>query len=95
MVSPLAGLVAVPLIWLHARGRRPTVCAALAVTADGRFALPDEGRFDLALAPASRSGPGWLILVFADRPGHRMLLLRDQLDAPAWRALRLAVRERP
>jgi hypothetical protein len=94
MVSPLAGIAAAPLIGLHALRRRPAVCTSLAVTADGRFALPEEGRFDLALAPASRSGPGWLILVFADRPGRRMLLLRDQLDAVAWRSLRLQVTER-
>ena len=74
--------------------RGPAPPSVILVTADGRFALPDENRSHLLLTPASRSGPGWLQLSFSDRPGPRLLLLRDQVDPEAWRVLRIAILER-
>ena len=94
MVSPEAGPAALLIgVWrLHRRGRqRPKL---LVVSLGARFALPAEQRFDLALTSASRAGPGWLELVFSDRPEAGLLLIRDQLDASAWRRLRLAIRDR-
>jgi hypothetical protein len=93
MVSPVAGLAGLPLLALHSRRNRPGGCPPLALTATGRFALPAEGRFDLALSTASRTGPGWLSLVFTDKPNSRLLLLEDQVDASTWRELRLAIKE--
>jgi hypothetical protein len=84
-----------PLLALHFFRRRPASGTGLAMAVDGRFALPAEGRHDLVLAAGSRAGPGWLLLVFTDRPDRSLLLLKDQLDAPVWRRLRLAVSERP
>jgi len=93
MVSPLAGLAGLPLLALHGWRRRPNGCPPLALSATGRFALPTEGRFDLALSTASRTGPGWLTLVLTDKPDSCLLLLEDQVDASTWRRLRLAIRE--
>jgi hypothetical protein len=95
MVSGPVGIVALPLIALHGRLRRPAEPSVIQVTPGGRFGLPEEFRFDLAIAPGTREGPGWLLLEFSDRPGRRLLLLRDQLDADAWRELRLRILERP
>jgi hypothetical protein len=95
MVSPVAGIIAAPLIALHGRLRRPREPSVIQITSEGRFGLPEEFRFDLDIAPGSREGPGWLLLEFPDRPGRRLLLLRDQLDADAWRELRLRIFERP
>ena len=94
MVSPLAGSAVLAHCGALAVRSRPGGRRSIVVTAEGRISLPDEGRFDLPLAADSRAGPGWLTLVLQDRPDRRMLVLRDQLSAPAWRALRLAVRER-
>lgn len=94
MVSPLA---AVPVLllgfgWFRRAGRHRS--RLLVVSAGARFALPVEGRFDLALSPASRSGPGWQLLVLGENPATEMLLVRDQLDATARRRLEIAIRER-
>ena len=94
MVSPLAGSAVLARWGALAVWSRPGGSRSIVVTTEGRISLPDEGRFDLPLAADSRAGPGWLALVLPDRPGRRMLVLRDQLSAPAWRALQLAVRER-
>lgn len=95
MVSAPAGMAAVPLFVLHGlRRRQAQMPTMIQVTADGHFALPDENRSGLTLTAASRSGPGWLQLSFADRPGQRLLLLSDQVDAGSWRVLRIAIRER-
>ena len=94
MVSPPLGILVLLIeLWRGLR-RAPDRRSLLIVSAGARFAMPGEGRFDLALAPGSREGPGWIELEFTDRPGVRTTLLRDQLDAADWRRLGLAIRER-
>ena len=93
MVSAWAGWVAVPLLGFRVLCCRQSTRTVMLVTREGRFLLPDENQSHLALTAASRSGPGWLQLSFADRPGPGLLLLRDQVDAGAWRVLRLAILE--
>lgn len=94
LASASAGIVALPLLALHGLARRPAPPpVVIEITPDGRFGLPDENRSNLTLTRESRSGPGWLRLSFADRPGQRLLLLRDQVDAGGWRLLRIAIQE--
>jgi hypothetical protein len=93
MVSAPVGIVVALLLLLFSLRRRAAAATVIVVTADGRFGLPNENRSDLTLTPASRSGPGWLQLSFSDRPGQRLLLLRDQVDARDWRVFRIAILE--
>lgn len=89
------GFAALPLLALHGVIRRPPPAPpVIEITPGGRFALPDENRSDLTLGRESRSGPGWLRLSFVGRPGQPLLLLRDQVDAAAWRLFRIAIHER-
>lgn len=81
-------------VGLHYRLRFPVRGALLLVGPDGRFALPAEGRFDLALDGASAVSDCWAELVFRDRPRSRLLLLRDQVTDSDWRLLCLALTER-
>jgi len=94
MVTLPAGIAVALLLCILACRRREASATVIRVTPDGRFHLPDENRSNLALAAGSRTGPGWLQLSFADRPGQPLLLLRDQVDAAAWRVLRIAILER-
>jgi hypothetical protein len=87
----LAG-AALPVLVLHARWRRPAGTRLIVITGQ-RFGLPAEGRFDLALMPASDIGAWSAELVFDDRPGVPRRIYRDQLDSAAWRRLRLAITE--
>lgn len=82
-----------PLLAFFALRHRQASSTVISVTPDGRFTLPNENRSDLTLTRESRSGLGWLQLSFSDRPGERLLLLRDQVDAPGWRVFRIAIRE--
>ena len=94
MVSAPAGIAVVLILLFFFVGRRRQAApAVIAVTPDGRFALPDENRSNLTLTPRSRAGPGWLRLSFSDRPGQWLLLLGDQVDARDWRVLRIAILE--
>jgi hypothetical protein len=81
------------LAGLHAGLRHPIRRALLVVSPGGRFALPAEQRFNLALAPATRVGGFWVELVFDDSRGSRLLLIRDQLTDSSWRRLRMALCE--
>ncbi len=92
MTNPVAAVLGAPLVAWHAAARRPAR-PPLLVVSGRRFALPAEGRFDLALTPRSRAGSLWLSLSFDDCPGRPLLVLRDQLDAAGWRRLNLAVAE--
>jgi hypothetical protein len=92
MVSPQLGLLALPVLGLHAVRRRPAT-TGLIVISNGRFGLPGEGRFDLEPGAAARAGACCVRLVFTDRPQSVLLIGRDQLDAPAWRQLCLAIRQ--
>lgn len=85
-----AGLVAVA--W-HYRHRFPRGRRLLLVDGDRRFALPADSRFNLRLLSDSAAGRLWITLVFSDRPGQGLLVLRDQLPAREWRLLRLMVLE--
>jgi len=87
------GVAAWPLLGWHARRRNPARRTLLIVSADSRFGLPVENRFDLALAPDTRFGPGWIMLHFADQPRRGVLLLPDQLPGGQWRRLRLLLGE--
>jgi len=91
--SLIPGLSRSCLIALHARSRYPTRQKLIVVSPAGRFALPAEGRFDLRLTPATRIGGFWVELVFDDRPGSPVLLIRDQFTDLSWRRLRVALRE--
>jgi len=82
----LAGLL------LHWR-RRPASIGLMLVCHGGQFALPEQGRFRLMLAEPAGIGPFWVRLVFTDRPGSQILLLRDQLPELQWRRLGLMLRE--
>jgi hypothetical protein len=93
MVSVPAGIAVVLLLFLFSRRRRQATPTVIAITPDACFGLPNENRSDLTLTTASRSGPGWLQLSFSDRPGQRLLLLRDQVDDRDWRVLRIAILE--
>jgi hypothetical protein len=93
MANAPAGIVVSALLACLALRRPPARPCVIAVTPDGRFALPDENRSNLMLTRESRSGLGWLQLSFSDRPGERLLLLHDQLDADAWRVFRIAILE--
>jgi hypothetical protein len=93
MVSAPAGVAVAPLIAFHSLRRREPTPAGIWVTADGRCFLPGENRSNCALSPDSRAGPGWLQLSFGGLPEQSLLLLRDQVDAGAWRVLRIAILE--
>lgn len=93
MVSPPAGIAVALLLLCFASRRRQVAPAVIAITPDGCFAVPDENRSNLTLTTESRAGPGWLQLSFSDRPGKRLLLLRDQVDARDWRVLQIAILE--
>jgi hypothetical protein len=93
MVSLWLAFAVWPLLGWHARRRYPVRGMLLIVSADFRFGLPVENRFDLALAPETRSGPGWILLHFSDQPCRGILLLADQLPRSQWRRLRLMLRE--
>jgi hypothetical protein len=83
--------VALPLLLVHGWLRRPACHDVLIVTDGEHFSLPLDNRFGLRLTAASGSGPGWISLVFRDRPLSQLLVLRDQVDAAGWRRLRLAL----
>jgi hypothetical protein len=87
----LAGLAA---LLAHARLRRLSPApAVLRRGADGRWALPARGLHDLALGSGTAVGPFWAQLRL-EGPEARLavLLLRDQLDREAWRALQAQLR---
>jgi hypothetical protein len=88
----LPALAGLPALILHFRLRQPGSVRVLIVSDGSSFCLPLEQRFGLSLSAASRQGSGWFSLVFSDRPGTPLLVLRDQLDASGWRHLRLALR---
>lgn len=87
------GLLALPVLIGHLILRWPPAGPTLMVCDRVSFCLPLEGRFGLRLMAESRSGPGWIRLVFSDRPGVGVQILRDQLDSAGWRCLQLALRE--
>jgi hypothetical protein len=87
----LPALAGLPALILHFRLRSPDSVRILIVSDGSIFCLPQEQRFGLRLTAASRQGPGWFSLVFSDRPGSPLLVLRDQLDDSGWRHLRLAL----
>ena len=93
-VSPhwVVGAAALSLLAYHYRARRPASCSMLLVAADGRFALPDEGRFRLRLAGTTCLAGFWAELAFEGLPG-RVLLLRDQFTDSDWRRLVVVLRE--
>jgi len=88
---PRAVTLVLPVVLLHAWFRRPRRCDVLIVTDGDCFSLPLDSRFGLRLSPASTGGPGWISLIFPDRPRSQLLVLRDQIDAAGWRRLLLAL----
>ena len=91
-VAPWIGAAAVLLLTAWAR-HRPTRTVGLILISGRVFGLPAQGRFGLALLPASAVG-GWAaMLVFSDRPRAPVCIYRDQVDSGAWRRLRIAVAE--
>jgi hypothetical protein len=93
MTIPLLWAPGLPLVVIHARVRDPRWSGLLIVSTGYRFAIPAAGRFDLALDAGSSFGPFWAELVFVGPEPARLLVLRDQIDARAWRCLRLAIAE--
>lgn len=99
-----AGVIAMPLgvasdisilalLAAHLGWRWPPPPLAIARNALGFWSLPDIGEAGLTIAPASAYG-GWWVDLRLCAPGRaaRVLLLRDQLDAHAWRLLKVTMR---
>jgi hypothetical protein len=93
MTNSLLWAPGLPLLVVHASLRDPRWSGLVIVSPGQRFAVPAAGRFDLALDASSRFGLFWAELVFAGPEPLRLLVLRDQIDARAWRRLRLAIAE--
>lgn len=76
---------------IHAFKRRPRASPLVVYSDGGLWGLPAEGLFELKLSPKTRYGPFWVELVFDNPVAPRVLLVRDQLEGPAWRRLQLAL----
>ncbi len=81
------------ILALHGGLKSPVGGSLLVVSSRARFGLPLEGRFDLRLSGGTHIGPFWVELAFSDRPGSRLLILKDQITEPEWRWLCLTLRE--
>lgn len=79
----------------HAALRRPPRAVPVRRLPDGSWALPTRGLDGLVLRPGSAVGPFWVRLRLG-APGSAadVLLLKDQLDADAWRRLQADLRRR-
>jgi hypothetical protein len=77
----------------HAVARRPAPPPSTVLCfPDGAWALPDDGGARLVLTEGTSVGPFWVSLRLAsDTVSVSVLLLRDQLPAADWRALRAQV----
>ncbi|HEX7081896.1 MAG TPA: protein YgfX [Gammaproteobacteria bacterium] len=87
-------LGAVAAVLAHAAARRVPRPSRIVRTADGAWALPDRGLDGLELRPGTAVAPFWVSLRLA-APGARafvVLLLKDQVDQEAWRALQAELR---
>ena len=95
MANPVTflALVLLSAIALHFHLRRPEWNRLLLISANGRFALPEQGRFNLTLAEPARCGSFWADLRLSDDPRRGVLLLRDQFTASQWRQFSLWLRE--
>ena len=81
-------------VCVHAWIRLPGSSILLLRFGDGSWAIPEQGRFKLQLAPNSSYSTVWVRLVFeADGARNTVLLLRDQMETEDWRRLQVAVRE--
>jgi hypothetical protein len=61
---------------------------------DGSWSLPQRGITGLTLASGSVLAWNWVRLVLSDgRCRHVVLLVRDQIDSHAWRALQARLRQ--
>ena len=95
----LPAIVALALlagVGIHGLARRPRTPRRLVLEPDGTWSIPEQGQWRLQLAPGT-AWAAWyveLVLAGAARAPVRVLILRDQLDADAWRRLQVAVRER-
>jgi len=103
-VTAVAGVLTLPIatvervaallaIAAHAYWQRPRTVGRVVAAAGGRWSLPDRGCSGLKVSAGSRVGAVCVVLRLqgVDR-GHRVLLLRDQLSAAAWRQLAARVR---
>jgi hypothetical protein len=90
--SAAAGAILASLA-LHAWWRRPASPRPLELSRDGLWAVPGTALERLTLAEGTGVGPFWVHLKLAG-PGARIscLLLRDQLETEAWRALQAELR---
>jgi len=79
----------------HAVWRYPPRVPGLVRGCAGEWAVPDLGRSGLQLSPESRDGGWWIRLALTDAQGSLgWVLLSDQLDPDAWRALQAELRRR-
>lgn len=80
----------------HAYWRRPRNPPRIVRNGNGFWSLPNRGQTGLRLGPATRYGDWWVDLRLAGSGGDvRVLLLRDQLSAAAWRVLQATLRRGP
>jgi hypothetical protein len=91
-VAPALALLV--LVAAHVFWRRPRGPGLIVRHADGTWAIPEQGRHGLRLVRGTAWTTWWVELVLAgDGRRTRALLLKDQLDADAWRRLQTTVRE--
>jgi hypothetical protein len=95
-IGGLAKLGLLVALAAHGYWRRPPTPVRVIRNRNGFWSLPDRGQLALRLAAATRYGDWWVDLHLTGPDGGvRVLLLRDQVDASAWRALQATLRESP
>ena len=90
----ILNIVLLAALAAHGLWRRPGTPVRIIRNRNGFWSLPDRGHLGLRLGPATRYGDWWVDLRLV-APGRRarILLLRDQVDARAWRLLQATLRE--
>jgi len=103
----VAGIISLPISWLnrcvllvlvagHGLKLAPELSPVLVRYPNGLWSAPEIGRGALRLGVGSGYAGWWLRLILHDADGTlKVLLLRDQFQAPEWRALQAAFRRLP
>lgn len=92
-IGVLERAAALLVIAAHAYWQRPRAVGRIVAASGGQWSLPDRGCSGLRVCAGTRAGPVCIVLRLRGvERRHRVVLLRDQISAVAWRQLAARVR---